>query len=226
MIEVSPFFAIGVVIVVYAVAIVWVIARLRRKRAELAARESSFVDALIASMENDSVSSLEHLHDLYRAHFDENLSGLVQVENVSRLLRQAIHIQRIATSHPANLHHPLLSKLPALRTLLSSNEERVRQEQLRLPFSDAPAPERQLLEDILELTTSDKEVVRTKLSELGKAVRIRQDTIDRLGKESHQSLVWAKWGLVGTVVFSLIHRSCNRGVEVTRCLRYEVSYEV
>ena len=38
-------------------------------------------------------------------------------------------------------------------------EERVRQEQIRIPFSDAPSPERQLLEDILELTTNDKDLV-------------------------------------------------------------------
>lgn len=171
----------------------------RRRLERHVALQLSFVDVVTRCLENDTLSSLDDLHDLYRAHFNHSMRGLGDFEELSQLIRQ-VTLRVAVASHLKELH----KGLPRLKTLLAANEEHVRQEHIRIPFSDAPSPERQLLEDILELTTNDKDLVRSKLNELGKAVRIRQDTIERLGTESHQSLVWAKWGLAGTVLFSLV----------------------
>ncbi len=202
--ETTQVWALGTLgVIAYVAAVLWFIARFRRRREEEKARDDLFVSQVIACVRNGSVESIDHISDLYSSHFSARVDSLTHLNHLSHLLRKSI--AKIASaSEVGDSNHKLIERLPSLRQYLSANEERVQQEELRLPFSDAPHPERQLLEDILEMTKSDKELVRTKLSELGKAIRIRQDTVDRLGTESHQSLVWAKWGLAGTVVFSVV----------------------
>lgn len=166
--ETTQMWVLGIVSAIAYIGIVlWFVARFRRRRAENAARDDSFVSQVIACIRNGSVESIEHIHDLYSSHFGARVDGLSDLNHLSHLLRRSI--QKIASSNQVgDSNHALIDKLPSLRQFLSANEERVHKEELRLPFSDAPHPERQLLEDILEMTKNDKEVVRTKLGELGK----------------------------------------------------------
>jgi hypothetical protein len=77
-------------------------------------------------------------------------------------------------------------------------------EQQCVPFSGTPEAERQLLEDILKLAGEDTSRVRPKLDGLAMEIRIRQDTVERLGWESGRSLKLARWGWFGTVAFSIL----------------------
>lgn len=198
----SDVFLAGLMFTVACTIFISVLLAFRRQQAERMARRESFVEAILRCLERDTLSSINDLHDLFRAHFTKSNLNYGDFEGLSQLVRSAI--KKVATGENMSRQKNLSKGLPQLRTLLAANEDCLRQEQVRIPFSGTPSPERQLLEDILELTTSDKELIRFKLNELAKAIRVRQETIDRLGTESHQSLVWAKWGLAGTVVFSLI----------------------
>jgi hypothetical protein len=73
-----------------------------------------------------------------------------------------------------------------------------------VPFSGTPEPERQLLEAVLELATENTRRVVPKLDALAKAIRIRQDAVEQLGKESGRSLRLARWGWLGTAGFSIL----------------------
>ncbi|MFO0894509.1 MAG: hypothetical protein U0574_06080 [Phycisphaerales bacterium] len=171
-----------------------------RQQAAQERRRKEFVAVILRAMTNGALSSLEDLHALARAHFGTRVQGLHALEDISQQLREAMLI--ISSSIGASSRD--LGHLPRLRELLTENDIRAKQELIRVPFFGTPSPERQLLEDILELTRSDREHVKAKLSDLATAIRVRQETIERLGAESHQSLKWAKWGLAGTVIFSVI----------------------
>jgi hypothetical protein len=60
------------------------------------------------------------------------------------------------------------------------------------------------LQEALELAAEDTRKVDPKLDALAKAIRIRQDTVEQLGRESGRSLKLARWGWLGTAVFSIL----------------------
>ena len=183
----------------YVIGVILWIRRLRQHREKLAQVRSAFVETILQCIKNKTLQGLTNLHDLYQAHFGKEMIEPGDFEELSQLIRRAI--LSLATSTQMSGFRDVISGLEAL---LAANEERLRKEKVRLPFSETPLPERQLLEDILELTSADKDLVRSKLTELAKAVKIRQETIEKLANEGHQSVVLARWGVAGTIVFSLV----------------------
>jgi predicted DsbA family dithiol-disulfide isomerase len=91
-----------------------------------------------------------------------------------------------------------------LENLLAANQRALEAEFQWAPFSGTPMPERQLLEEVSELATADRAAAGTKLAALAKAIRIRQDTVERLDRERGLSLRLARWGWLGTVGFSVL----------------------
>jgi hypothetical protein len=172
-----------------------------RRRERYRQQEVAFVPILLGAARNGAALALADVIDLYRAHFEEDNPGAIH-SHLSKLLRRAE--LAIAAQGIHVVAADLKEALPLLRKFLSENEVLVREEEVRIPFSGTPSPERQLLQDVLELTAGDRDIVRSKLTEIAHAVTVRQDTIQRLGEEGRQSLRWAKLGLVGTVVFSMI----------------------
>jgi len=73
-----------------------------------------------------------------------------------------------------------------------------------VPFSGTPELERGILGELLELPVEDKSKVAAKLDALAKAIRFRQDTLDRLGEESSRSLRMARWGWYGALALALL----------------------
>jgi hypothetical protein len=94
--------------------------------------------------------------------------------------------------------------IQVLRELLAVNQRTLEVELQCVPFSGTPEPERQLLEAVLELAAENTRRVGPKLDALAKAIRIRQDAVEQLGKESGRSLRLARWGWLGTAGFSIL----------------------
>jgi hypothetical protein len=61
-----------------------------------------------------------------------------------------------------------------------------------------------LLEDILELTSSDKTIVGGKLTRLAELIMARSETIKTLGEEKGQARRLAYLGVAGTVLFGIL----------------------
>jgi len=73
-----------------------------------------------------------------------------------------------------------------------------------VPFSGTPEMERGILGELLELPAEDKSKVTAKLGALAKAIRFRQDTLDRLEEESARSLRVARWGWYGALALAIL----------------------
>ncbi|MBA3016553.1 MAG: hypothetical protein KJ550_00795 [Proteobacteria bacterium] len=95
-------------------------------------------------------------------------------------------------------------KLVVLRELIETLNESLSAEERRVPFYGTPEQERDLLEDILELTTADRDIVNSKLSRLAELIRVRQDTVNTLGEEKGKARKLAAWGLTGTIIFGVL----------------------
>jgi hypothetical protein len=73
-----------------------------------------------------------------------------------------------------------------------------------VPFSGTPEYERGILVELLELPVEDKTKVSAKLGALAKAIRFRQDRLERLDDESYRSLRLAEWGWYGTLALAIL----------------------
>ena len=103
-----------------------------------------------------------------------------------------------------NLEYKLIERLDELKLLTNSIHELLKEEEKRVPFYGTPDLERSLLEDILEITASDKELINVKLTRLAELIKARQDTINVLGEEKGEARKLAYWGLAGSVVFGMV----------------------
>lgn len=187
--------------IAYVVSFVLWWRAIQRRRRQKAQQEEAFITALLLAIENKAVESLAHVVDFHRGHFNTSPFSSADRQQLSALLRRAA--VRVATRQTA-ASVALAETIEVLRRVLAANEETLKAEELRVPFSGTPSPERELLEDLLELTRGEKEQVRNKLNEIARAIAIRQDTVHRLGEEGRQSLRYAKLGLFGTLFFSLV----------------------
>jgi hypothetical protein len=94
--------------------------------------------------------------------------------------------------------------LDVLRELLAANERALEVERMCAPFSGTPELEREILEDLLALPAEEKTKLTAKLDALAKAVRFRQDTLERLSEESDRSLKLARWGWYSTLALAVL----------------------
>jgi len=195
----DPVILIAAVVALYvsAALISWRMDVTRKRRRK--EQDAAFVTMLLRAAENQTLSDIEVIWYMFRSHFESGGLSLAEHTHISQLLRTVI--TQLAVTHPGVSSQ--VEMLPHLRELLARNEEVAQREEARAPFSGAPQPERQLLVDLLELAPGDRTIVRDKLNELAQAITARAEVINRLGEEGHKSLVLARWGLLGTVVFSL-----------------------
>lgn len=181
-------------------AVIWAtfaFIRYRKKRRE--EKDNKFVELVIKAINKSSIETIEDIQDYYRAYFDQPNLSIIDHERMAQLLRKAS--LKIGTSEGVKNSD---NAGQFIRGMLSASQSVVQEEEKKVPFSGTPTPERGLLEDVLELTQNERPILRTKLDELAKAIRIRQETVDKLSEEKGESLKWAKRGLWGTVLFSAI----------------------
>jgi len=173
--------------------------RMRRRRATL---RSAFVKQLLRGLANKAIQDIGDVHNSYRAFFGIGALKASHLEEIAEFLRRAM--EGIASVPQGPLDARLHENTRVLSELLGANQRALEVELQCVPFSGTPEPERQLLEDILGLTVEDKTKVGARLDALARAIRIRQDTVERLGRESDRSLRLARWGWFGTMSLSVL----------------------
>ncbi len=178
------------------------LSRLERMRRRRDNPRLDFLQKLVRGVTNSSIKDISDLYKSYRRFFGVGALRASHLEEIADFLRRAMVRNPLAPHGRSDARsHEILQ---VLHDLLAANQRALEVELQCVPFSGTPETERQFLENILELTGEDKSGVRPKLDALATAIRIRQDTVERLGWESGRSLKLAKWGWCGTVAFSIL----------------------
>ena len=177
----------------------WYWRRMKRARHE---RDSTFVTTLQNGVINGTICTLDDVNVFYAAYFDAPQLSYRDAERLGLFLRKLL----LGPSLPSHVSStaPLERLVPVVRELIAAHDSAMEDVRKELPFSGTPSPERELLQDISALATGERSRLDSKLTELAKAVRIRQEMIERISDERGRSLRWAKWGAIGTVLFSLV----------------------
>lgn len=185
----------------FSVVCLLAVSRIERMRQRGAAARSAFVNELLRGLANKRIRDLNEVHNSYRAFLGTVTLRASHLEELAGFLRSAM--LRTASARESS-KSGLDDGTQLLQELLAGNQRVLEVEQHCVPFSGTPEPERQLLEEILELPATDKTTVSAKLDKLARAIRIREDTVERLDREGGRSLRLARWGWFGTVGFSLL----------------------
>lgn len=175
---------------------------IRRRRIERERKEKEFVDKLVLAIGNDAIKSINDIKDLYYGFFHGGESPLSEIHRIGLLLSK---VKLILSSENITEPNKRTEFLSIVNHLLSEEQALAKAEKAKAPFSGVPSPERPLLEDLREISgAKENQFIQDKLGELASAIKIRQETVEKLSEEKGQSLKWAKWGLFGTVTFSLL----------------------
>lgn len=178
------------------------LARLEQMRWRLATSRAAFVRTLRRAVAGERIHDVGDMHHAYRAFFGIDALRASHLEEIADFLRAAM---RPGASSP---HRPAEARLPQtahrLGKLLAANQRALEAERQWVPFAGTLEPERHLLEAVAELATAEGDGVDTKLAALATAIRIRQDTAQRLDRERSRLLRWAWWGWLGTAGFALL----------------------
>lgn len=172
------------------------------RRLEREKKEKEFVAHLISALQNDALKKFDDVEDLYIGFFKGKETDTLDAHRLSVLLKQV----KLSVSSETIRDESLRSNyLTTINDLLEKGKEREQEQRAKAPFSGVPSPERSLLDDVREVSgAKDNPFIQDKLIELASAIKIRQETVEVLGEEKGRSLKWAKWGLFGTVFFSLL----------------------
>lgn len=175
--------------------------RIRSRTLRAERDNEEFVAVLLGAFQNKALDNSNDITSLYEAHFGVARER-VEMYARSHLLLKKLQL-RISTGNSGVSARLLVDRLDELRQLTTSVHTLLKAEELKAPFYGTPEMERALLEDVLELTMADRNLVHMKLTRLAELIRVRQDTIEVLGEEKGSARRLAYWGLAGTVVFGV-----------------------
>ena len=163
---------------------------------------ADFLKRLLPGVVKRAIQDISDVHNAYRMFFGIGTLRASHLEEIADFLRTAMVRMASAPHGPSDARSD--ENIQVLRELLAVNQRTLEVELQCVPFSGTPEPERQLLEEVLERTAGDTRRVGPKLDALAKAIRIRQDAVEQLGRESGRSLRLARWGWLGTAGFSIL----------------------
>jgi len=172
--------------------------RMRRKPTNV---HSAFLKKILRGLPRRTFRDLNDVHNAYRALLGIGTLRASHLEDIGRFLQRA---KQQMSSAPKGSGDSADEKTLLLDELIAANQRALEVERQCVPFSGTPEPEQQLLEDLLQLTQGGEKPVHAKLDALARAIRERQDALERLGRESNRSLSLAKWGWYGTLGFSIL----------------------
>jgi hypothetical protein len=157
---------------------------------------------LLRGLSNNAFQDIGDVHHAYRAHFATSILRGSHLQEIGEFLKSAM--RQLPTAPPEARDSGLEAKMAFLREMAAANERALKVERMCAPFSGTPELERELLEEVLELPAEDKAKLTAKLDALAKAIRFRQDTLERLSEESDRSLKLARWGWYGTLALAIL----------------------
>lgn len=179
-----------------------VLSRFERMRRMPPSSRSVFLGKLLRGLSRNTFRDIGDVHHAYRVFFGVGVLRSAHLEEIREFLERAMH--RIPSAPEGPPDGPLQAKLASLRELLAANQRLLEVERMCVPFSGTPELERGILGELLDLPLEDKSKVTAKLDALAKAIRFRQDTLERLAEESSRSLRMARWGWYGALVLALL----------------------
>jgi hypothetical protein len=178
------------------------LSRFDRMRRRPPSSRPAFVRKLLRGLSRNAFQHIGDVHHAYRVYFGIGVLRSSHLEEIGEFLERAMH--RIPSAPEGPPVGPLQAQIALLRELLAANQRALEVERICVPFSGTPEMERGILGELLELPVEDKTKVTAKLDALAKAIRFRQDTLERLEEESARSLRVAWWGWCGTLVLAIL----------------------
>ena len=172
---------------------------LRRRHAR---PRSNFVKKLLRGLARKRIRDLVDVHNAYRAFFGVDILKGSHLEEIAELLEGAMLLA--GSTPPGRLRGWSQSSTNTVRELLLANQRALAVELGRVPFSGTPETERRILKELLGLAVVDNGAAATKMQALARAIRIRQDSVERLSGERGRCLRWAQWGWYGTLAFAVL----------------------
>ena len=178
------------------------LSRFERMRRRPPSAGQEFLRKLLRGLSRDAFQNIGAVHHAYRAVFGVGVLRSSHLQEIGEFLEQAI---RRMPSAPEGLPDgPSKEKIALLRELLATNQRALDVERMCVPFSGTPELEREILGDLLELPAEDKTKLTAKLDALAKAIRFRQDALERLEEEGARSLSVARWGWYGVLALAVL----------------------
>jgi len=179
-----------------------VLSRFERMRRRPPQSRAAFVKKLLRGLSRKAIHDIGDVHQSYRAFFGIGALRGSHLEELDEFLRRAMH--RLPSAPPGSPEGKPQAKILLLRELLAANQRALEVERMCVPFSGTPELERGVLGELLALPVEDKTRVAAKLEALAKAIRFRQDTVERLAEESSRSLRIARWGWYGALALAIL----------------------
>jgi hypothetical protein len=175
----------------------WRVEQVRRRRA---LSRAAFLRRLLRRL--GAMRDIADVHDAYRAFFGVAVMRSSHLEDVSEFLQQAMRRLTAGPQEPSEGKRH--AKIESLQELLAANGRALEVERMCVPFSGTPEPERGALEELLDMPAGDGARAAAKLDILAKAIRSRQDTLDRLGEQNIRALRLARWGWYVTMALAVL----------------------
>jgi hypothetical protein len=175
--------------------------RFERLRQRQTSPRSDFLKRLLRLLSRNRIRTIGDVHQAYRAFFGVDVLRSSHLEDVAEFLQTAM--RRIA-SVPEGAPDRLRTKTEAIQALLVANRRALDVERMCIPFSGTPEPERALLEQLAGFSVEDKAELTGKLDALAKAIRFREDLVERLGYERDRAVKLARWGCRGALVLGIL----------------------
>jgi hypothetical protein len=161
-----------------------------------------FVHRLVRDVSRRAVRDLDDVHRSYRRFFGADVMRGAHLEELDEILQGAM--RQIASGPPGASENGLRETIQLVQDLRAANHRALEVERMCAPFSGTPEQERGILKELLRHPADDKAAVMVHLSALAKAIRFRQDALDRLRVESDRSLQLARWGWYGTLTLAIL----------------------
>jgi hypothetical protein len=188
--------------VVLSAVCLGVLSRFERMRRRPPNFRAAFVRKLLRGLSSTAIQDIGDARRAYRTFFGTGALRGSHLEELGEFLQEVM--RRILSAPPGSPDDRLQGKIRLLRELLAANDRALEVERMCVPFSGTPEYEREILVELLELPVEDKTKVSAKLGALAKAIRFRQDRLERLDDESYRSLRLAEWGWYGTLALAIL----------------------
>lgn len=161
-------------------------------------KEEKFNKVLLQGLKNNSVKSVDDIIHLCKGLAGSDLEDINYRNELSKLLR-IFYVKLISQELNETIHEDqILNWKEKITEFIRINDK-------MFPFSDLPAAERSILNDMSSFIDSgDKESLRRKISELASMIQTKNQELDKAVDTNNWSVPIAATGLILTVFFGII----------------------
>lgn len=178
------------------------LSRFERMRRRPPDSRPAFAAMLWRGLSRDAFPDIGAVHAAYREFFGIGVLRSSHLEEIGEFLTHAMH--RIPSVPEGPRNGPSQERLAQLQQLFAANQRALDVERMCVPFSGTPEMERRILGELLELPVEETTKLTAKLDALAKAIRFRQDALDRLEDEGERSLRMARWGWYAALALAVL----------------------